>query len=1287
MSQNLYTKFFFVALVFSALSGVRAQNPGGVAPAAWYRAGAGVYADAGATAASDNGTVQQWNSQVGSFPLLQATAGWRPVFSNATTLANFNPTLTFTGSRWMRWTAPDGIDMIDRANGSIYAAGYWNSVSNADLAGFGAGTEDFPGLHSYNNKLLFYSFGDFDGVSSNDFVAQHYSTIGAGWENEAGSSSINLAADVSLNGIRAFHNNIANVNTFTGYRDFQVGFANYGSINGQLNEILVYEQRLTSEQMDRVETYLSVKYGSTYANGARNYVNSAGSPVWTATTNAGYHNNIAGIARDDNGALHQKQSWSTNPGQQVLISTTGLANTNAGNSAGLSDGQFLLWGDNGLGKSPSVAVSGLSNITHHFPAIWKVENNGVGTVRVAWPKGLNNLSLIQSDDAAIDGGDAATLMTGNEVTVNGVVYNYADVALANGSYFTFGAFQGSFAPGGVATAAWYRADANVYSDGGTIPAGDAQTVAQWNEFNYRGFDLKQATAANRPVFSNSTALTNFNPTVTFDGNNTWLDYLVADKGDILTRSTGTLFSAGKTTNSSGALFGFGSNLDYPGLYITSNNLTFLGNVGGNWATSTAGIPAVADGNFVGGGGWLNGAGPFGENLIATSLNGNYVSHDALHTWNTNTSVVGDLRVGLDGNYSSYVGQQNEMMVFDTKLTDEQMNRVESYLAIKWGQTLSKAANRDYLDAGGNTVWNGTANEDYYHNVFGLAREDVGAFHQKVSSSVNAGSILTIATDNDFTSPNHDGSRSGFANDRTYFLLGDNANTNTILLTDLPGLERIQRIWLAQRTNSAEALHFGADLSAYGANFDGTKSVYMIIADDGDFTTNVRTVSGTFEADNWMHSYDFDAQPGNQYITYGYNDAPVGSIGCNENQMFHTHGASVTQLVDVDYSGNPITTASMGTASLKYNAAGYNSQDGFIYGISANYRLVRVDATGAAADLGSVTGLPADFEYNSGDFIPGTGMLYVTQNQTSKMYKINVAGKTVDQVIDLSSNAAVSDIAWDVTTAKFYGVNNTTGALTSLDPANGAVSAIGGSGGGVFGAMMGACNGIYGISNSSGFYKFDLTTGARTKLADTPDIPGGSGFDGAHCHSNCVDEEALPVRLLHFNGYQEGSAVTLNWATVSEQYNMGFDVERSADGHSWTRLGFVNGKSETGESSVRLNYSFSDATPQAGRNYYRLKQIDVDGRYEYSRMVVADIRSGRGSLLVYPNPSVNGRLTVRLSESDILSVGVFSVTGIQMQVGKLQSDNTLDVGNLPAGQYFVRVTGKNGDVVTKGFIVK
>lgn len=158
-------------------------------------------------------------------------------------------------------------------------------------------------------------------------------------------------------------------------------------------------------------------------------------------------------------------------------------------------------------------------------------------------------------------------MTGNTQTVNGLAYNYADVTLSDGEYFTFAGFVSG--PGNVASAAWYRADAagQQFSDAGSTVAADGAAIQQWNEYKGTGFDLVQTTAGNRPVFSNTSTLANFNPTVTFNGSQ-WMRYDVSGTSNIIDRANGTIYASGYLNRlSSVDVAGFGeTTLAYPGLH-------------------------------------------------------------------------------------------------------------------------------------------------------------------------------------------------------------------------------------------------------------------------------------------------------------------------------------------------------------------------------------------------------------------------------------------------------------------------------------------------------------------------------------------------------------------------------------------------------------------------------------------------------------------------------------------------------------------------------------------------
>jgi alpha-tubulin suppressor-like RCC1 family protein len=248
---------------------------------------------------------------------------------------------------------------------------------------------------------------------------------------------------LGLDGIYEAFNLDSTTNTFNVLgKHLRIGYAGWdspGAFPGDIMEVVWYKRALTPNEQSRVNSYLAVKNGTTLNE---NYLSTTNTVVWDRTDNIGYNNNIFGIAKDEFTALNQKQTGSVNDLQKLVISTTGFADSNAANSTDLpTDLQYLMTGDNGLEqklKTPLVYTAGSNGeVSHRFESIWKVQNSGsVGTVTVAWPKGIKNLYLVQSPDAVFDGTDSFTPMA-TEITVNGLVYNTANVTFGNGQYFTF----------------------------------------------------------------------------------------------------------------------------------------------------------------------------------------------------------------------------------------------------------------------------------------------------------------------------------------------------------------------------------------------------------------------------------------------------------------------------------------------------------------------------------------------------------------------------------------------------------------------------------------------------------------------------------------------------------------------------------------------------------------------------------------------------------------------------------------------------------------------------------
>ncbi|MCR4269428.1 DUF11 domain-containing protein, partial [Nitratireductor sp. ZSWI3] len=227
--------------------------------------------------------------------------------------------------------------------------------------------------------------------------------------------------------------------------------------------------------------------------------------------------------------------------------------------------------------------------------------------------------------------------------------------------------------------------------------------------------------------------------------------------------------------------------------------------------------------------------------------------------------------------------------------------------------------------------------------------------------------------------------------------------------------------------------------------------------------------------------------------------------CDERmfQLFGPPAGGSTTLYQISTSTNPFVYTPQGSAPLNHNAAGFNPADNYIYALSEGAALLRVGSNGAVQNLGVPSGLPV-LGYNSGEF-GDDGYYYVSRGSGSTMYRIDVTTNTAT-VISLSRAISIADLA--SSGGLLYAAENAGGPLIAIDPNTGTVTSVGATGvGGSFGAMFGAPNGVYGASNDgTGFYKFDKTTGAATKLSNAPSTGGN---DGAKCTSSRL---LLPVDL-------------------------------------------------------------------------------------------------------------------------------------------------------------------------------
>jgi Secretion system C-terminal sorting domain len=239
------------------------------------------------------------------------------------------------------------------------------------------------------------------------------------------------------------------------------------------------------------------------------------------------------------------------------------------------------------------------------------------------------------------------------------------------------------------------------------------------------------------------------------------------------------------------------------------------------------------------------------------------------------------------------------------------------------------------------------------------------------------------------------------------------------------------------------------------------------------------------------------------------------------------------------------------------------------------------------------------------------------------------------------------------------------------------------------------------NNLSGCLSFDLHPLCRPQT--TVDISTNTNLStqdwAAFCSSNAGQCATLPIELANFEGHplpiESGSAISKNieltWQTASEKNNDHFDIERSRDGKNFSKIGQIKGH---GTTSQVQNYGYVDTNPFSGVNYYRLKQVDIDGQSKLSKTISVEMLNETKKLGVFPNP-VSDNLTVVFDKKGPDTEGVSSQLELYNLQGQLLKQQRVDLGldetkvsmaQLPVGVYMISLR-QNGQIVSSVKVTK
>jgi hypothetical protein len=207
------------------------------------------------------------------------------------------------------------------------------------------------------------------------------------------------------------------------------------------------------------------------------------------------------------------------------------------------------------------------------------------------------------------------------------------------------------------------------------------------------------------------------------------------------------------------------------------------------------------------------------------------------------------------------------------------------------------------------------------------------------------------------------------------------------------------------------------------------------------------------------------------------------------------------------------------------------------------------------------------------------------------------------------------------------------------------------------------------------------TGLSENSTVSGEIPPGSTITALAI--GAVDDP-LPVLLASFEGKVVENSSYLKWATTEEVNASHFEIQRSGDARNFETIGKI---AANGESKTLMDYDFWDSLPLPGANYYRLRMVDLDNSYSFSRTIVLRFEIDE-RISIYPNPVAD---VLRIeSNTPLKSIEVFSVNGEKVEIGSfpeadpakftLKSAGEINLQGKASGVYIIKVNGKSFRVV-------
>lgn len=775
--------------------------------------------------------------------------------SNATLTPDFNTTINYNPAYYFNGTN----DNLIIPNASITGKFPFGATART-LVGVGVPTTspttygmmlsygiNGPGSAQYIGQVQVNraSFGAYNSVAYNvdgtadGMPVNSASILGGRYSGTAASLFVNGKADGTL---ATNWNTNSTTNAWIG-----MGVTGTQYYVGKLGEVIVYNRSLSATEMQRVNSYLALKYGVTLDQiTPTDYLASDGATtMWKASDNTGYNVRITGIGRDDCQSLYQKQSISTHAGILAVAMGDSIASTNLTNAAEITNNNsYFVFGDNNGAVTYSTPVTGFSTITTVMPRTWKVDKTNFTDAGITFKLtgGTDKVYLVVSADNTFDAADATY-----QLDATGTV-QLSTADIPDGAYFTFGKQLNGPGYVNVGVALWLRADDNV------------STNETWIDYSGNDNDATQITAAQQPVFTSG--ITNYNPGYEFNGTSQNMGMTVSKFP--LTNTARTLIAVGTPNNVTGNryMFGWGTNTtsNYNALINVGAQAVYSGygnDVNGGAATAAIGVTQELTATWLGG---TNTAALYNRGKLLASL---------ARTLNTGSGAA---FIGkLSDNTQYWSGSMNEIIVYNKAIAEFERLRISSYLSLKYGYTLDQTAATNYVatDWNGTTgtiYWNGTTNAANNKNIAGIGRDDKTGLYQKQSRSVNtAANGNMVAMGLNSIEATNAANTATLDDDMSFLVWGDNGltgvNYTEVPLSLDPGscskITRLNREWKVQKTGNVNSLQLKMYLAGLVPSSTASSDIKLLIDDDGDFTSGTTTITDPSAYDAATQTVTFD----------------------------------------------------------------------------------------------------------------------------------------------------------------------------------------------------------------------------------------------------------------------------------------------------------------------------------------------------------------------------------------------------------------------------------------------